>query len=732
MHRRFFLFIIFAALAGMYVAPGSSVTAAQRAPQHSAASGTGATAPLVSHRLAVQWNIAGRPAVKILVRRAGWYRIGQGDLVGAGLNPAVDPHNLQLWVGGKQQPMLVIAQGPEFNRPWFAIAFYGVGLDNLETDTNVYYLVAGSQPGRRIQTQARPSSRTGTPLPSFPYTVEVKERFYYLTTPLGGDAGNIFGHVLFQNPLVQTLRVQNLDTSTKQTSVPLEIGIQGISSTTHTIKVVVNDAEVGTIHFAQRQHADQTFEIPTSLVHPGPNTVTLLPPNDAQDLSEFDFARLTYQHLGRADANRMQFQALAGQAVTVGGFTTPRIRVLDITKPHATPQLAPLVKPDGSGYAVTVQPRGTGTRTLLAFADGEQGDTVERSVPSQLHSSANRADYVILAYHDFISSVQPLAKLRESQGMAVSVIDVDSVYNEFSYGIHDPQAIKDFLMYAQMHWKHAPHYVLLMGAGSYDPRNYRKHGFTDLVPVKLIDTTYLHTASDEWFVDFKGDHVPAMAIGRLPVRTVSQANTVIQKIVHYMPSTEARSALLVAGAPKPTDSFSFADAARNLASLISPSLAVQTVDRSALTSSSARQEVVDGINQGPLLVNYVGHGSTGIWDDQLFTPTSAGALHNGNRLPLFIMMTCLNGYFIDPDPAWTSLAEDLLNAPNGGAVAVWTSTGETVPEPQAQMNQAFYRLLFSQPSLTLGDLAVKASQAASDPDVKQTWVMLGDPTMKIR
>ncbi len=731
MHRRVFLLIILTAMAGMCVLPWSSPVAAQRALRESADSGARNTAPPVSHRLAIQWSIAGRATVKILVRHAGWYRIGQGDLVRAGLNPSVNPHDLQLWVGGKQQPMLIIAQGPVFNRPWFAIAFYGVGVDNLETDTNVYYLLAGSQPGRRIQTQAQPSTRTVTQLSSFPHAVGVKERDRYVSTPLAGKAGNIFGRVLFQGPVAQTLQVQNLDTS-KQTSMPLEIGVQGISPTAHTVKVLVNDTTVGTMNFAQRDHADQTFQVSMSVIHLGHNTVKLVPGGDAQDLSVFDFARLTYPHLGRADANRLQFQAPAGQAVTVGGFTTPRIRVLDITKPHATPQLTPLVKREGSGYAITVQPRGTATRTVLAFAEGEQGVTVEPGIPSQLHSSTNRADYVIIAYHAFVPAVQPLVKLRKRQGMSVSVVDIDSVYNEFSYGVHDPQAIKEFLMYAQRHWKKAPHYVLLMGAGSYDPRGYTKNGFTDLVPVKLIDTSYIHTASDEWFVDFKGDHVPAMAIGRLPVRTVSDANTVIQKIVQYSPSAEAQSALLVAGAQKPSDSFSFVDAARNLASLISPSLAVHTVARSDGTASAVQQQVVDGINGGPLLVNYVGHGSTGIWADDLLTPATTGSLQNGNRLPLFIMMTCLNGYFIDPKPAFTSLAEDLLNAPHGGAVAVWSSTGETVPEPQAQLNMQFYRLLFSRPSLTLGDLAIKASQAISDPDVQQTWVMLGDPTMKIR
>jgi hypothetical protein len=94
------------------------------------------------------------------------------------------------------------------------------------------------------------------------------------------------------------------------------------------------------------------------------------------------------------------------------------------------------------------------------------------------------------------------------------------------------------------------------------------------------------------------------------------------------------------------------------------------------------------------------------------------------------MMTCLNGYF--QDPGIDSLAESLVKAEGGGAIAVWASTGMTLPEPQGLMNQEFYRQLFGQGSVTrLGELVRRAKAAIYDNDVRKTWVLIGDPTLKI-
>jgi hypothetical protein len=96
-----------------------------------------------------QWEIAGRNAVKIGVKRDGWYRVTQAELVAAGLDGNADPRFLQLFADGQQVPIRVRdAQGAL--APDSFIEFYGRGLDTPTTDTRTYYLVVGAEPGSKL------------------------------------------------------------------------------------------------------------------------------------------------------------------------------------------------------------------------------------------------------------------------------------------------------------------------------------------------------------------------------------------------------------------------------------------------------------------------------------------------------------------------------------------------------------------------------------------------------
>ena len=105
----------------------------------------------------------------------------------------------------------------------------------------------------------------------------------------------------------------------------------------------------------------------------------------------------------------------------------------------------------------------------------------------------------------------------------MALVDIEDIYGEFSYGMRNPQALKDFLFRARSSWRRPPRFVLLVGDASFDPRNYEGYGSFDFVPTKLVDTAYLETASDDWFVDFDDDGLPDLAVGRLPVRTAEEA-----------------------------------------------------------------------------------------------------------------------------------------------------------------------------------------------------------------
>lgn len=93
-------------------------------------------------------------------------------------------------------------------------------------------------------------------------------------------------------------------------------------------------------------------------------------------------------------------------------------------------------------------------------------------------------------------------------------------------------------------------------------------------------------------------------------------------------------------------------------------------------------------------------------------------------------MTCLNGFF---HALYTeTVAEALIRAPKGGAVAVWASSGLTRPPAQTDMQRALVNRLLSDEQLTLGEAIRFAKASIADPDVRRTWILLGDPTLRLQ
>jgi hypothetical protein len=135
------------------------------------------------------------------------------------------------------------------------------------------------------------------------------------------------------------------------------------------------------------------------------------------------------------------------------------------------------------------------------------------------------------------------------------------------------------------------------------------------------------------------------------------------------------------------------------------------------------------IDLGQTLINYVGHGSVAVWHDNLLTSDEARVLDN-DRYGLVVSMTCLNGFF--DDPSELAMAEAFLEAPAGGAVAVWASSALTESKDQAPIDEALVQLLFSGTPITLGDATRAAKAAASNMDVRRTWILFGDPTTRLR
>jgi hypothetical protein len=403
---------------------------------------------------------------------------------------------------------------------------------------------------------------------------------------------------------------------------------------------------------------------------------------------------------------------------------------MDITDPNALYEVAGSIKSKETGYSMTFRVPGTGQRTLLALTEEgvKSPARIVANQPSSWHQINSGDDLVIITHRDFFESMQPLKSLRESQGLSVALIDVDDLYDEFNFGANSPWAMRDFLTLAKDQWSRPPRFVLLVGDASFDPRNYLGFGDFDFVPTKLVDTAYLETASDDWFVDMDENGLPDIAVGRLPVRTSDEAATVVSKITGYEKSGGMNEALLVADT---NDLFDFEAASEEVSALMPSYIVNKEIFRGDFSSDAeAKAELLSSIDQGPLLVNYIGHGSVEIWRDNLLTSDDADYLINGMNLPFFVSMTCLNGFF--HDPYQESLAEALLKAGQGGAVAVWTSSGLTEPAGQTILNKELIRLLFDGESLTIGEAIAKAKAAVGDQDIRRTWILFGDPTTRLK
>jgi hypothetical protein len=685
--------------------------------------------------LSVQQNVAGQSGVKIMVRRSGWVRVTQPELVAAGLGQNVNPAYLQLYGDGRQVPIKVSAnasQGQFSAGDW--IEFYARGLDVPTTDTRTYYLVTGTKAGLRISRSPYGVTPDGTQTgpQSFISKVVRKERSIYFSGLNNGDAENFFGQVITTTPVTSTLSVQHLDPTAA--SARLRVTLQGVTAGSHRVNVQVNGAGVGKLMFNGRAHPTVIFTISTSLLREGVNSVRMVAANSETDISLVDTLQLAYARTYTADNDGLQFTVSTTAPVSIDGFGASNIRVMDITNPYVVQEFVPRVDARNGSYTATVQISNAGprnVRTLLAFLDNQADHpaAINGNEPSSLTSSNNGADLLIITERAFRESVQPLAELRRGQGLQVMVVDVEDVYDEFSYGAHTPQAIRDFITRAAQSWQHAPHYVLLVGDATYDPRNYLGYGNNDLVPTKMLYAGTMETASDDWLADFNSDGVPELAIGRLPVRTSQEAATVINKIVGFSPASAGQGALLIADRNDTENNFE--GASQGVQSLLPAGMPVAVINRGNNDTGTVHNQIVQSINQGPLVVNYFGHGSVGLWTGSgLLNTSDADQLTNGTRLPLFTLMTCLNGFF--HDVVGESMAEALMKAPQGGAVAVWASSGLTDMSGQAEMDQQMYGTVFGTQSVTLGD-AVRAAKAASqDQSVRRTWIFFGDPTTRLR
>ena len=380
-------------------------------------------------------------------------------------------------------------------------------------------------------------------------------------------------------------------------------------------------------------------------------------------------------------------------------------------------------------------------------------------IPNQnLHNFSNNVEYIIVSHPEFLSSANRLANFHLVNDNIISVVVTpQQIYNEFSSGMQDVTAIRDFVKYQYGKQNSALKYLLLFGDGSYDPKN-RIDNNTNYIPTyQSINSTHptLSYVTDDYFglLDdneglFLNDLVD-IGIGRLPSSSIAEANHLVNKIEEYYKMSSFGSwrnnIAFVADDGDANDKNVHMWQADSLANHVADNFNEINIQKIYLDnyeqestpggprSSDTQTAINNKVDKGVFLLNYTGHGSPLGWaQERILEIDQIQQWNNLEKLPLFMTATCNFSYF--DNPLEKSAGEYLLLNPNGGAIALLSTTRLVYSAPNYNLNTKFIETIFEKKDnafLRLGDLFKTTKFLSGTSSNNRNFTLLGDPALRL-
>ena len=442
------------------------------------------------------------------------------------------------------------------------------------------------------------------------------------------------------------------------------------------------------------------------------------------------------------------------------GSTT---RVWDVTAPYAPVQL----NTQGDEGTVSFSPSVSGRREFVAFDESGTYSHPELlgEVSNQDIHGEPTPDMIIISPSAYLEQARRVAKLHErNDHFRVLVLEQDKVYNEFSSGTQDAMAYrrlcKMFYDRGISDDGHRLGYLLLMGCGSYDNRligtdantlNY-PHLLTWQSPYSKDDGSSITT--DDFFgavEDGSGTGYNErinVAVGRMIVKSVTEARTVVNKLTKYVESpiygAWKNQALVVADDEnkgvhmEQSDTLVVRARANGGKDMMYNYVYIDAFNAvsagGARNYPDARTKMFTALREGVLWWNYVGHASTQNWTGEgLLMRSDVETQLFYKRLPVLYAATC---EFCCFDNSTLSSGEHMFLNPNGGVIAMICPPRKAFIADNGALTSAVGRYVFARDEQgkprRLGDIARLAkNDLRSNSDNKQRYFVIGDPAMRL-
>jgi hypothetical protein len=742
---------------------------------------------------------------KIAIKDAGIYKIDMAFLSSLGINTSnLASSSIRLFGnGGSMLPeannitrpddlvenaIMVVDGGDGVLNPGDYILFFSNGADqwlkdsankkfihkkNLYSDKAYYYLSVGGN-GKRISDSQNSFS------PNISVTSFNDRLFHELDTINFLSSGKEwFGEEFANTPGHSLERNFSVDISNLETASPVTIVTDCLArsvSVGSRFDVLVNNQPVQQINISPINGgqfdvvAQETQSMANAIVAQSNLAVSYnyAPGSfDSQGWLNW-FEIFSRRHLSMNGIDQVLFRDWNSVGNNIGEFVISNVsqttQVWDVTDP-----LTPLkMQSNWQGSDLKFVNSCARLREYIAFNSSNflQPVSIGKILNQDLHS-LTATDFIIVTTPMLLPQAQRLGQFHQTKNnFRYTVVTTDQVYNEFSSGIPDPTAIRDFVkMFYDRFMNNPPDqpkYLLLLGDASFDYKD-RINNNTNLVPAyennNSLDPLGTYTSDDFFgFLDDNEDISSTIlinqldiGIGRIPAKNVDEAKNYVDKVEAYY-SRESlgpwrNNQLFIADDEDFNLHLQDAETLTTTSQTIAPVFNIIKAYLDAFKQESgpgggrypqANLLINNQVYNGTLIWNYSGHGGANrLAEEVVIDQDIVNTWNNSNKLPLFITATC--DFAPYDNPTVNSLGENILLRPKTGGIALLTTTRVVFSFSNRIINNNYLQFAL-QPDTngvykSLGESIRVAKnytyQTSGDIANNRKFTLLGDPALTV-
>ncbi|MFH2143599.1 MAG: C25 family cysteine peptidase [Bacteroidota bacterium] len=663
-----------------------------------------------SQQFSNNWINYSQSYYKISITEEGIYRISKSVLIAAGFDfSSFHPRNLQLFCKGEEQFIYVFGEDDGLFDQGDYIEFYAKPnageLDtmlyknnshqinpyySLINDTNAYFLTYNNSLNNRrlsIETDTDFASHS----PALSYCMKEVFQMYVSDSTFGAQfngpyytQGEGWFDFVFGKGCTNLVVIKSLNTPNPYTSGPaseLLIASVGVCSNNHHLLINLPESSFDTT-FTGYKNMIKQFTFPSSSLTNNYNILFTIIDDvgAATDFHRISYIKLSYPHTYDFE-NQSSFKFIVPDHYTgksylavsnfIGG-SSPVLYDIDNHKRINTI--------NSSGEYHCLIPNSSGNKTCLFISEGaiKTVNSLKKMNFTDYSVYGFNSDYIIISHPKLWSSAQAYTSYRNISGYNSLLVDINQLYDQFSYGIYKhPASIRNFINYISSIYDSVPEHLFLLGKARNSPdlRDFSSYS-NCLVP------SFGNKSSDILLTAGLGNTIfePLISTGRLATTNPADVDNYLQKVIDYEQNTAAewmKNVVHFAGGSDSNEQDDFLYYLNQYKTIIEDTLFggyVSTIKKYSSDPMTLTQldSVESLINTGVSIMTFFGHGSSSGFDVNIENPEY---FNNYQKYPMILANSCLAG---DIHLQSTGISESWVFEPNKGSIGFIASVDQSI------------------------------------------------------